>query len=72
MDDTNVSHMKETVFMKTLWNALQTQMAADAQLRQGEAVLHETKRGTWFIACEKEGEERRYWSTLLQLQMTEI
>lgn len=36
-------------------------MTADAQLRGGEAALHEAERGIWFIASEKEGEGRRYY-----------
>lgn len=47
-------------------------MSTDVQLRQGEAAVHEAKRGVWFIDCEKNGEERSYWSALLQSQMTEI
>ena len=47
-------------------------MSAYAEFRQGEAALHETKKVVLFIAYKKEGEERRYWSILSQLQMTEI
>ena len=62
-----MSHMEETVFVETFWNAQQAQMLADAHLREGKLlfVKQREESGLFFV------KRRRKKQALLQLQMTE-